>query len=281
MTATVFLAVLVAAFMHAGWNALVKIRLDPFLSISLMSIGTGTISLALLPFFAVPAGWTWVWLGLSLVFHTGYKLFLVRAYRTGDLGQVYPLARGTAPLLTALGGALLVGEVVSLPTGAAIAVLCAGILLMSVRGSSTRLGLDRATVLYALGTSGFIAGYTLVDGVGGRSAPSASSYTVWLFVLDGLIMGLLCLAVRGRSAVAAMLPAWRTGLGTGALSLGAYWIVIWAMTQAPIAAVAALRESSILFALALSALMLKEKLTGWRITAAVLILAGVAGLRMA
>jgi drug/metabolite transporter (DMT)-like permease len=136
-------------------------------------------------------------------------------------------------------------------------------------------------VLYALGTSGFIALYTLVDGVGGRSAPSASSYTAWLFVLDGLAMGLVCVAVRGRAAVAAMVPAWRTLLGTGALSLGAYWIVIWAMTQAPIAAVAALRESSILFALVLSTVMLKERLTAWRITAAVLILAGVAGLRIA
>jgi drug/metabolite transporter (DMT)-like permease len=281
LTADVFIAVLAAAFMHAGWNALIKVRLDPFLSISLMSLGMGAISLACLPFLAVPAGWTWLWIGLSVVFHTGYKLFLVRAYRIGDLGQVYPLARGTAPLLTALGSAVLIGEVVSATTGIAIAVLCLGILLMSLRGAGTAAKLGRATVFYALGTSGFIALYTLVDGVGGRSAPSASSYTAWLFVLDGLTMGLVCVAVRGRTAVQAMVPAWRTGLGTGALSLGAYWIVIWAMIQAPIAAVAALRESSILFALVLSTLMLKERLTAWRITAAVLILAGVAGLRIA
>jgi drug/metabolite transporter (DMT)-like permease len=280
VTTGVFLAVLAAAFMHAGWNALIKVRLDPFLSISLMSLGMGAISLACLPFVAIPAGWTWLWIGLSVVLHTGYKLFLVRAYRIGDLGQVYPLARGTAPLLTALGSAVLIGEVVSPFAGMAIAVLCLGILLMSLRGAGTaRLGLT--TVLYALGTSGFIALYTLVDGVGGRSAPSASSYTVWLFLLDGPAMGLVCLAVRGRAALAGLLPAWRTGLGTGALSLGAYWIVIWAMTQAPIAAVAALRESSILFALVLSSVMLKERLTAWRITAAVLILAGVAGLRLA
>jgi drug/metabolite transporter (DMT)-like permease len=150
-----------------------------------------------------------------------------------------------------------------------------------MRGASTTANLGRATVLYALGTSGFIAAYTLVDGVGGRSAPSASSYTAWLFLLDGFSMGVLCLVVRGRPAIDAMVPAWRSGLGTGALSLGAYWIIIWAMTQAPIAAVAALRESSILFALVLSTLMLKEKLTAWRITAAVLILVGVAGLRIA
>jgi drug/metabolite transporter (DMT)-like permease len=277
----VFLAVLAAAFMHAGWNALIKVRLDPFLSISLMSLGMGAISLACVGFVAVPAGWTWLWIGLSVVLHTGYKLFLVRAYRIGDLGQVYPLARGTAPLLTALGSAVLIGEVVSPSAGMAIAVLCLGILLMSLRGAGTGAKLGRTTVLYALGTSGFIALYTLVDGVGGRSAPSASSYTAWLFVLDGMAMGLVCVAVRGRAAVAGLVPAWRTGLGTGALSLGAYWIVIWAMTQAPIAAVAALRESSILFALVLSAVMLKERLTAWRITAAVLILAGVAGLRIA
>jgi drug/metabolite transporter (DMT)-like permease len=281
LTADVFFAVLAAAFMHAGWNALIKVRLDAFLSISLMSLGMGAISLACLPFVAVPTGWTWVWICLSTALHIGYKLFLVRAYKKGDLGQVYPLARGTAPLLTAVGSAVLVGEVVSLATSVAIAVVCLGILLMSVRGSSTTAKLDQATVLYALGTSAFIALYTLVDGVGGRSAPSASSYTVWLFVLDGISMGFLCLVVRGQPAMAAMVPAWRTGLGTGALSLGAYWIIIWAMTQAPIAAVAALRESSILFAVVLSSLVLKEKLTAWRIAAAVLILAGVAGLRIA
>jgi drug/metabolite transporter (DMT)-like permease len=229
----------------------------------------------------VPSGWTWIWILLSVALHAGYKLFLISAYKAGDLGQVYPLARGTAPLLTAIGSAVLIGEVVSVSTAAAIAVVCLGILLMSVRGSSSAATLGRATVLYALGTSVFIALYTLVDGVGGRSAPGATSYTAWLFVLDGFSMGLLCLAIRGRPALDAMLPAWRRGLATGVLSLGGYWIIIWAMTRAPIAAVAALRESSILFALVLSTLMLKERLTAWRITAAVLILVGVAGLRMA
>jgi drug/metabolite transporter (DMT)-like permease len=281
LTADVFVAVLAAAFMHAGWNALIKIRLDPFLSISLMSVAMGAISLACLPFIAVPGGHTWVWIVLSATLHVGYKLFLVNAYKHGELGQVYPLARGTAPLITALGGGLFVGEVISLPTAAAIAVLCLGILLMSMRGASTAASLDRTTVLYALGTSVFIAAYTLVDGVGGRSAPSASSYAAWLFAIDGFSMGFICVATRGRSAIDAMLPAWRSGLATGALSLSAYWIIIWAMTRAPIAAVAALRESSILFAVFLSAVMLKERLTMWRMWAAVLVLAGVAGLRLA
>jgi drug/metabolite transporter (DMT)-like permease len=281
LTADVFLVVLAAAFMHAGWNALVKIRLDPFLSVSLMSFNVGAISLVCLPFVAVPAGWTWVWIGLSAALHTGYKLFLITAYKNGELGQVYPLSRGTAPLLTVLGSAVLVGEVPSPSTAAAIAVLCLGIVLISMRGASTAARMGRSTVLYALGTSAFIASYTLVDGIGGRSAPSASSYTVWLFVLDSFMMAVICIAVRGQAAVVALLPAWRIGLATGVLSLGGYWIIIWAMTQATIAAVAALRESSILFAVVLSSLMLKEILTPWRVSAAGLILLGVVGLRFA
>jgi drug/metabolite transporter (DMT)-like permease len=281
LTADVFLVVLAAAFMHAGWNALVKIRLDPFLSVSLMSFNVGAISLVCLPFVAVPAGWTWVWIGLSAALHTGYKLFLITAYKSGELGQVYPLSRGTAPLLTVLGSAVLVGEVPSPSTAAAIAVLCLGIVLISMRGASTAARMGRSTVLYALGTSAFIASYTLVDGIGGRSAPSASSYTVWLFVLDSFAMAVISIAVRGQAAVVALLPAWRIGLATGVLSLGGYWIIIWAMTQAPIAAVAALRESSILFAVVLSSLMLKEILTPWRVSAAGLILLGVVGLRFA
>lgn len=281
MTTDVFLAVLAAAFMHAGWNALVKIRLDRFLSISLMSFGMGAISLLCLPFVEVPRGQTWFWILLSAALHTGYKLFLIRSYREGDLGQVYPLARGTAPLLTALASAVLLREMVSPPTAISILVLCSGIVLMSMRGGSGVKSLSPTAVGFALATAAFICAYTLTDGIGARTAASASSYTVWLFVIDGFWMGAFCLVVRGRPAVDAMLPAWRTGLLTGALSLGAYWIAIWAMTQAPIAMVAALRETSILFALGLSALFLNERLTGWRVSAAALIVVGVAGLRLA
>lgn len=281
MTIDVFFAVLAAAFMHAGWNALVKVRLDPFLSISLMSFGMAAISALCLPFTAVPTGATWIWIVLSVGLHIGYKLFLISAYRKGDLGQAYPLARGTAPLLVALFSAVVLGEIVSITAAASIATLCLGILLMSVRGAASAAGLDRATVLYALGTSVFVATYTVVDGIGGRMAETALSYTVWLFLLDGSAMVLICLAVRGRPALETMLPAWRIALITGGLSLGSYWIIIWAMTQAPIAAVAALRESSILFAIALSTLMLKERLTPWRLSAAALIVAGVVGLRLA
>lgn len=279
MSFDVFLAVLAAGLMHAGWNAMIKQRMDRFLSISLMSFSMAGLSIICLPFFAVPQGFTWFWIVLSALLHTGYKIFLIRAYETGDLAQVYPLARGSAPLLTAVVGFMLLGENLSLIMTLGIAVLCLGIALMSMRGGAALGRLNGLAIVNALITSVFIAAYTLTDGIGGRSAVSPSSYAVWMFAIDGLWMAAFCIAVRGRSAFFGILPQWRQGLVTGALSLGAYWVVIWAMTKAPIAAVAALRETSILFAMVISVVFLREKLTRWRVGSALLIVAGVILLR--
>ena len=279
MTFDVFLAVIAAALMHAVWNAMIKQRLDRFLSISLMSFSMAGLSIVCLPFFPVPQGMTWVWIILSAVLHTGYKIFLIRTYDAGDLAQVYPLARGAAPLLTAIFGFVLLGEALSPAMALGIVVLCLGIGLMSARGGALLEKLERSAIGYALITSCFIAAYTLTDGIGGRGAVSASSYAVWMFAIDGLWMATFCMMVRGPAAFIAVLPQWKSGLVTGALSLGAYWLVIWAMTKAPIAAVAALRETSILFAVLISVLVLKERLTVWRIGASVLIVIGVIVLR--
>jgi drug/metabolite transporter (DMT)-like permease len=276
----VFFAVLAAALMHAGWNAIIKVRLDRFLAISLMGLAMGSLSLVGLPFVAVPQGITWVWILASAALHTGYKLYLIRAYSAGDLGQVYPLARGSAPLLTALAGFVLLGEVLNPVMAAGIVILCLGIVVMSMRGGSALAQLDRRAVSYALATSGFIAAYTVTDGVGARGAASASSYALWMFLIDGFWMAALCLMLKGRGVFAVMMREWKTGLITGGLSLAAYWIVIWAMTRAPIAAVAALREVSILFAVVISVMALKERLTGWRIASSLLIVAGVVALRV-
>ncbi len=259
---------------------MIKQRLDRFLSISLMSFSMGGLSLACLPFVALPQGFTWFWIVLSALLHTGYKIYLIKAYDSGDLAQVYPLARGAAPLITALAGLVLLAETLSWLMGAGIIVLCVGIGLMSARGGNGLERLSSMAIINALITSVFIAGYTLTDGIGGRSAPSASSYAVWMFAIDGFWMALFCMMVRGREAFFSVLPEWRSGLITGALSLGAYWIVIWAMTKAPIAAVAALRETSILFAVLISVVFLKERLTGWRLAASLTIVAGVIMLRM-
>lgn len=280
MTVTVFLAVLAAALMHAVWNALIKVRLDRFASIQLMTLGMGVAALPTLPFVAVPDGAVWPWIVASTALHTGYRLFLVKAYESGDLSLAYPLARGAAPLLTTLGGILLVNEVPGPLSILGILLLSSGTLLMSFRGGASMSGVDRRAVGFALVTSLFVAGYTLTDGSGARTASTASSYAAWLFVTDGLWTLVLCLWLRGRAAVSTMLPEWKTGIVTGALAAGAYWIAMWAMTKAPIASVAALRETSILFAMTISVFALREKLTAWRIAAALFIVGGVIALRL-
>lgn len=279
MSTAVFLAVLAAAAMHASWNALLKVRGDRFVSVSLMSIGMGLVALPLLPFVTAPEAATWRWIAVSLVFHTGYKYFLSRAYETGDLALAYPLARGAAPLMAAAGGALLLAEIPGAVAVLGIVLSSCGVFLMSFRGSRALGAYEGRAVLFALATSVFVAGYTLADGSGARSAADATSYAVWLFLCEGIWSLLFCVLLRGPKAVHVMLGEWKVGLAGGFLSAVAYWIAMWAMTRAPIATVAALRETSILFAMAISTLLLGEKLTGWRVAAGLLIVAGAAALR--
>ncbi len=280
MSAFVFFAVLAAAAMHAGWNAVIKIRLDRFASISLMTLATAVVSLPVLPFVAFPSAETWSWIGASLVFHTGYKYFLTRAYDSGDLAQAYPLARGSAPLLTTIGAIVLFREMPEAVAVGGIVLLSAGTFLMSLRGGSID-GLRSQAVFYALVTSLFITGYTLTDGMGARSADTALSYAAWLYIGDGIWSSIFCILLRGPGIVRVVLPEWKSALGAGFLSAAAYAIAMWAMTKAPIAVVAALRETSILFAMMLSVLMIGERLTRWRVAAALLIVGGVAALRLA
>ena len=279
MTLQVFLAVLAAAAMHAAWNATIKVRLDRFASISLMTVGMGIVALPALPLVALPGAIGWLLIAASVALHIGYRLFLVKAYETGDLAQTYPLARGAAPLLTTLGGIVLIREI---PGGLAILgilLLSAGTLLMSMRGGNG-LTVERRAIGFAFITSLFVAGYTLTDGMGARSTDGAASYAAWLFAADAIVTGALMIFMRGSGIVSTMLPEWRTGLITGALAAGAYWIAVWAMTQAPIASVAALRETSILFAMAISVFSLGEAVTRWRVAAALLIVCGIIALKL-
>ncbi len=279
MDTAVFLAVLGAAVMHAGWNAIVKVGLDRFSSILLMSIVQGAMALCLLPFFAAPLAAAWPWLAASALLHIGYKLFLIRAYEHGDLSQVYPLARGTAPLIVALVGAIWLGESMTAGKTAAVAAIALGVIVMSRSGGSLDR-LPRKALLYALGTACFTASYTLVDGVGARIAETASGYVLWMFAGDALGMTGFALATRGPGALGRLLPAWRSGIAAGGLSLGSYWIAIWAFTLAPLALVAALRETSVLFAMLIGVFLLGERANPWRWVSAGLILSGVALMRL-
>lgn len=280
MTPTVFLAVLAAAAMHAIWNAVVKVKLDRFASVTLMTIGMAATALPIAPFVAFPALHVWPWILASVLFHMGYKLSLIRAYQHGDLAQTYPLARGSAPLLTTLGAIPIAAEVPSPVSAGGIALLSLGTFLMSLRGGAQVKGLDRRAVGFALFTSVFIAAYTLSDGSGARAAETASSYAVWLFICDGIWSVLLALFLRGKAIFGTVAAEWKTGIVTGALAAFSYWIAMWAMTRAPIASVAALRETSILFAMLISVFALRETPTIWRGAAALLIVGGVIALRL-
>jgi drug/metabolite transporter (DMT)-like permease len=280
MTLTVFFAVLAAAAMHAAWNALIKMRGDRFASISLTSLGMSLAALPVIPFVEFPGMAVWPFIAASLAIHIGYRLFLVMAYEAGDLAQTYPLARGAAPLMTTIGAIFLLAE---LPTPLAvlgIVLLSTGTLLMSFRGGRGLGRLDRRAVGFALTTSIFVTGYTLTDGSGARLAATASSYAAWLFLCDGLVSMAIGFYYRGRSLLPIMKKEWHIGVLTGLLSATSYWIAMWAMTKAPIASVAALRETSILFAMLISVFALREKLTGWRAAAALCIVAGVVALRL-
>lgn len=280
MEPSVFMAILLAAAFHAGWNAIVKIDLDRFLSITLISLAAGVVAVAVLPFVAIPRAAAWPWLLISPVLHTGYNLFLIQAYRAGDLGQVYPIARGAAPLLVSFAMMFGFGEMLTPPAMAGVGLLIAGVWLMSIRGARGLAKLEGKAIAYALGTSVFIASYTLTDGLGARANGDAHGYAVWLFLLDGLLMLAVLLATRGVSGLWALRPYRWSGLAGGSMSLGAYWIVIWATTVAPIALVAALRESSVLFAAAISVLILREPLTRWRTLSVFAIVAGIVMTRM-
>ena len=278
METTVFAVVLAAAALHAGWNALLKIGLDRFLSAALIQIGAGLVALPALPWMSLPLAGAWPWLALSALLHIGYNAFLARAYRHGDLSQVYPIARGSAPLLVAL-LALLAGDALRLQQWPGLLVLVAGIWLMAWRGGHARL--DRALLGNALATSAFIAGYTLSDALGARANGDAIGYAAWLFAVNGLVMALVLALRRGPAVFLRLGPHWRGGLLGGGMSLLAYSLVIWATTQAPVAQVAALRESSVLFALLIGWLLLKESMPPLRLLACCVIAAGVALLKLA
>lgn len=280
MEITVFLAVLAAAAMHAAWNVMVKLKLDRFLSLFLIQGLMGVMGLGMLAVFAFPERASWPYALASGILHTGYNVFLARSYRTGDLSQVYPIARGTAPLLTLAVVWFATNEQIGLAGAIGVGVLVTGIWLVGLAGRGT-LRLDGLTLFFALGTSVFIAGYTVVDGLGGRASGSPSGYAALVFVLDAIFLLGWAVSVRGPGILRDVAPFWKSGATGAVLSASAYWIIIWAMTEAHIAAVAALRETSILIVMLMSARLLKEAVTLPRIGGACLIVAGAVVLRLA
>jgi drug/metabolite transporter (DMT)-like permease len=205
---------------------------------------------------------------------------LIESYRTGDMGQVYPIARGSAPLLTATVTTLFVGERLGLAGWLGIVLLAAGVLLLSLRGGRDLAKLNSRAVGFALFTAVTVCGYSVVDGIGARLSGSANAYSAALFVGIGPVMALYALARSGMRALGDTSRLWLTGLAGGALQLGSYGIAIWAMTLAPIAIVAALRETSVLFGALIAVIVLKEPLRAGRLVAALLIVCGLVLVRL-
>jgi drug/metabolite transporter (DMT)-like permease len=276
----VFLAVLTAAAFHAGWNALLKLNLEPIVATSLVAAASGLLAVPFAVLVGLPNPSAWPYVLASVAIHIVYYLALAQAYKLGDLGQVYPIARGSAPLMTAVLATLWLGEVLGPYGWAGIVVLAAGILLLALRGGRALARFDVRSVGFALLTSLTITAYTLVDGIGARLSGSALQYTVWLFLLSGASMALYGAVRLGRRLAGDFAANWRLALGGAALSTAAYGIAIWAMTVAPIALVAALRETSVLFAALFSMALLREPVLPARIAAACLVLAGVVLVRL-
>jgi drug/metabolite transporter (DMT)-like permease len=279
LTLGITLAVLGAGFLHAGWNALLKSAPggDALLDTATVVAGSAVCGLAVVPFVPLPAAASWPYMAVSATIHFGYYLTLAQAYRTGDLSFAYPLMRGTAPLIVALLGIAFLGE---LPT----ALMAAGIVLISVGIVSIAFVQHRkhppAAAYWAFANAAIIAAYTLVDARGARASGSAAGYVSWLIFLEGLPFLLWVLYRRGRAAVQYVRSSATRGLVGGACSLAAYGIVLWAMTQAPVAAVAALRETSVLFAALMGSLWLKESFGLPRLAGAVSVVLGIAALKL-
>ncbi|MGB7319603.1 MAG: DMT family transporter [Planktotalea sp.] len=273
MSISVFLAVLAAALLHASWNALVKSgasKLTSMLILTMVQAGFGGI-VAL--FHAFPQAHVWPWLLASGVFHSGYKLFLSFAYEQGDLSRVYPIARGAAPMLVLALSGFVLSDSLSTFEVVGVIVLGAGILMMA-RGVFSN-GESRKLVPLALGSALMTAGYSIVDGLGARASGDAVMFVAWLFILDGLLFTPICLALRGQGVLRANKRDWVMGSMAALASYGAYAIAVWAMTQAPIALVSALRETSILFAVLIGWLIMGDKMDRGKIIAATLIVIGV------
>ncbi len=280
METHVFLAVLTAAALHAGWNALLKLKLEPLLAITLISIAAGLVAVPVLPFIDLPNAAAWPYIIASLVLHFIYYLTLGEAYKHGELSRVYPIARGTAPLLTAIGATLLLGERLGLIGSAGVVLLACGLLTLAFHNGTAVTRGDLRSVGFAFLTACTIAAYTLVDGVGARLAQSAAPYAAWLFALDGIMMLAFGIWRWPGQLAPAFLRSWTPMLAGGAMSMVAYAIAIWAMTQAPIALVGALRETSVLFAVLIGVVFLREPIFLGRIVAAIVVVAGIVMIRL-
>ncbi|BCY10689.1 EamA family transporter [Actinoplanes sp. L3-i22] len=274
MSAGIIGAVLLAAVLHAVWNAIAHAIPDRLIGFVLIETATAVLAVPMVLAAPMPSARAWPLLIISSALHVIYALLLMRGYRLGDFGQVYPLTRGTSPLLVAVGAALFVGEVPHPVQLLGVVTVSAGlILLIFAGGRPTRARLPALGAALLTGVS--IAAYTTIDGVGVREAGTTIGYAGWLFLLQGPVIPAIAAVTRGRALAGQLRPYRWIGLWGGVFSLLAYGLVLWAQTRGALAPVAALRESSVVIAAVIGVLRFGEPFGRYRILSSVLVAIGV------
>jgi len=275
-------AVLFGALLHASWNALVRSGRDKPLDTALIHLLGCGVGLILVVAVGLPRAEALPWLAASIVIHIAYYVTLVGAYRHGELGFAYPIMRGSAPLMVALVSGSLIGEQLAPAAWLGVGAISVGVLMIGLVRSPLDVGSRRHALGFALANAAIIATYTIVDGLGVRASGHALQYVGLLFLLDGFPYFLIVMWQR-RAAMPTTLAylrgRWRVALLGACASLGSYGIALWAMTRAPVASVAALRETSVLFAALIGVLLLKERFRFQRALGTGVIVAGVMALR--
>jgi len=285
MSTVVVAIVLFAAFLHAAWNAAIKVGENKFFNTVLVTSGAGFVCALALPFVSQPDMASWAYILASVVLQVVYFCLLAAAYRSGDMSQAYPLMRGTAPLLVAIGSGSIVGEAVPAMRWLGLGLLVMGIAGLSLMDNAANQVAKKSKVsgfsthVLALLNACFIAGYTIVDGIGVRKSGAPAAYTMWIFLLTALLLLSLILLKERRAFFNYSKGKYVLGIAGGSCSVASYGLALWAMTQAPVAAIAALRETSILFATAIAAWILHEKISARRLAAILLAVAGAIVIR--
>lgn len=274
MTTEITALVLLAAVLHAGWNALIKISGDRVAVMAFVTFAGSLLSLCLLPFVPAPDPASWPLLALTILIHTGYHFFLPLAYDHGDLGQVYPVARGSAPLLVTAGALAFAGERLGDLELLGVGCLAVGVMALALDRNSGIRQRPKA-IAFAFATALCIAAYTVTDGLGARQAGSVLGFAVWLTIGDGVLTFLIALAWKRRALWEITRSHWGTGLAGGTMQVAAYWSIVWALAHAPMGMVSALRETSVLFAALISTFVLGEGFGVWRFVSASLVTFGL------
>lgn len=266
--------VLAAAVMHATWNALVKVDDDRLMTMAVVISTTGLLAPFLLLIGPPPAPESWPYIVLSAILNNAYFLFLIEAYRFGNFSRVYPIARGSAPLLVAAGAAWFAGE--NLSGGELLGVIIVSVGIISlVWGGGFRISTENRSVIFALLTGLMIAAYTVVDGLGVRLSGNPAAYIGWLFILSPLPLITIAIVRRRGRALVYLKKHWRPAVLGGTLNLGSYGLSIWALSLSAMANVSALRETSVIIAAIIGTRLLKEPFGRQRIVAATLVAVGV------